>query len=205
MFGIARCLVWVPVLVVAACGGCASVSTTSRSGSVELAPPRVIAWQCPAPHRHRRAAVAAFEVPKGMERAALEMARIYSAILAAEGTFGQVMVLAEGGGPAGSSVPDGVDLLVRGKVERFVAGSGALSEHVDVQVWVKDMRTGSVLWWMEQSALSKPRRDLDLFWNVIPGGGAASYQRLTQALARQFAELLSEREAKRRGCLNLDR
>jgi len=148
----------------------------------------------------------AFEVPKGMERAGRDMAQAYCEALLAAGMFGGVSVPADGGlEEATASAPAGADLVVRGKVVQLVAGSGALSEHVDLHVWVTEVRTGTVLWWVEQSAFSAPRPDVDFFWNVLPGGGAASYVRLTRVLADQFVDLLSEKEAHRRGCLNLDR
>ncbi|SMC19467.1 hypothetical protein SAMN02746041_00687 [Desulfacinum hydrothermale DSM 13146] len=171
---------------------------------MKVDPPRVLAWRCPAPHRHRQAAVAAFEAPEGMEQAGSHMARIYAAALSAGATFGRVVLSGSDGDPD-RFLPSGTDLLVRGKVERLIVGSGALSEQVKVQVWVTDVGTDTVLWWVEQSASSMPRPDLNLFWNVVPGGGAAPYGKLTRALANQFVDLLSDAEAQRRGCFNLDR
>ena len=186
--------------------GCSTVTDFRRTQPVQIAVPDVISWLCPGPHRHRILGIMAFDVPLGFEPAGVRLAKIYRDVLVREQTFHQVVLWPAEAPKVWSDVREAAatrrfDLLLVGHVRKLDVGSGAITTRINLEVQVLDVQTGKRLWDVYQEAVSWPQPDVDLFWHVATGGRAGDYEKLAWALADQFAELLSPKEAAQRGCV----
>ncbi len=173
-------------------GGCATGPDFQRHGTVKLSPPEIVTWRPYAPYAYRRLCLLPFAGPQGMERLGTSLAEIYRQGLAQNGVF-QAPTVAEETGPlreppfdAGPERSD-CALVLTGTIERFHDGSGALPTVLELTVRIFDTEHGTLLWEVTQKGRSFPGPDVDLFWNVIPGGGAADYRETGRWMARQLA------------------
>lgn len=176
-------------------GGCATAPSFERSRPVQLAPLEVIAWRPYAAYAYRPLCVLPFHMPQGMESAGVSLARIFRQTLAREGVFTASRMVEDGvsgfgPGSEGQRLCTESGLVLVGTVDQIHDGSGALPTVLEMTVRLFDSREGSQLWEVIQRGRSFPSPDLDLFWNVLPGGGAADYRVIARDMARQLAVFL---------------
>ncbi len=189
---------WV-VLALLFLAGCATGPDLVRSRPVELSPVEPIAWRPYEPYAYRRLCLAPFEGPQGMERLGTALAEIYRQGLTRHGVFSAPTLFSEterrheppfegwtGLGDCG--------LVLAGTIERIHDGSGAFPTVLEVTVRIFDSDRRTLLWEVIQKGRSWPSPDVDLFWNVVSGGGAADYRETARWMARQFAFFLKGEE-----------
>lgn len=173
-------------------GGCATGPDFQRQGTVKLSPPEIVTWRPYAPYAYRRLCLLTFAGPQGMERLGTSLAQIYRQGLAQNGVF-QAPTVVRGREPLREvpfdALPERSDcaLVLTGTIERFHDGSGALPTVLEITVRIFDTEHETLLWEVTQKGWSFPAPDVDLFWNVIPGGGAADYRETGRWMARQLA------------------
>jgi len=175
--------------------GCAAGPDFQRSRPVELSPLDVITWRPYHPYAYRRLCLMPFSGPKGMEKVGMPLADVYRQELLQNGLFSAPTVLEKRARFPGPAFEDPTDLgncslVLAGTIERIHDGSGALPTVVELTVRIVDAEHGTVLWEVIQKGRSLPSPDVDLFWNVISGGGAADYRETGRWMARQFAFFL---------------
>jgi len=186
--------VWVGLLFLWL-SGCAAGPDFQRSRPVELAPLDVITWRPYDPYAYRRMCLMPFSGPQGMENLGTILADIYRQQLGQSGLFSAPIVLKETVRVPESTLEGRTDLgdcslVLAGTIDKIHDGSGALPTVVELTVRIVDAEHGTVLWEVIQKGRSSPSPDVDLFWNVVSGGGAADYRETGRWMARQFAFFL---------------
>lgn len=187
--------VWAGLLLVGLLG-CAAGPHFQRSRPVELAPVDVITQRPYEPYAYRRLCLLPFSGPQGMEKLGSSLADVYRQALVQNGLFSVPIVLERTARFSGASFLEernglaGCSLVLTGTIQRIHDGSGALPTVVELTVRIVDAEHGTLLWEVIQKAQSSPSADVDLFWNVIPGGGAADSRETGRWMARQFAFFL---------------
>ncbi|MGQ9485454.1 MAG: hypothetical protein ACUVSA_10940 [Desulfosoma sp.] len=187
------CLVGLMLLLGAA--GCATGPDFRRSRPVQLAPLDVIAWRPYEPYAFRQLCVVPFQGPRGMESVGVTLASIYRQVLAREDVF-SVSVMMDVQRPGTKADfgleqrPNACGLVLTGTVEQIHVGSGALPTLLVMTVRIVDGYDHTTLWEVMQTARSFPSSDVDLFWHVVSGSGAADHRRMARHMARQLASFL---------------
>lgn len=175
--------------------GCATGPDFARPRPVELSPLEPIAWRPYQPYAYRRICLLPFRGPQGMERLGTALAEIYRQGLMQHGVFSAPTVFSETAHRQEPPLEGGTGtgdcgLVLAGTIERIHDGSGALPTIVEVTVRIFDIDRRTVLWEVMQKGRSWPSPDVDLFWNVVSGGGAADCRETARRMARQFAFFL---------------
>ncbi len=187
--------VWVGILLLYL-SGCAAGPDFQRSRPVELSPVDVITRRPYDPYAYRRLCLMPFSGPQGMEKLGASLADIYRQGLVQNGLFSDPTVLEQKPRFPGASVVQDrsafgdCSLVLAGTIQKIHDGSGALPTVVELTVRIFDAEHGTLLWEVVQEGRSSPSPDVDLFWNVVPGGGAADYRQTGRWMARQFALFL---------------
>lgn len=175
--------------------GCATGPDFQRSSPVQLAPLDVISWRLYDPYAYRRLCVLPFQGPSGMESVGMTLASAYRQVLAREGVFSSPMIMEPKEPGMKSSfglreMPDVCGLVLTGTVEQIHVGSGALPTVLVVTVRIVDAQEHATLWEVVQAGRSFPSTDVDLFWNVVSGPGAADHRQVARRMAWQLASFL---------------
>lgn len=87
-------------------------------------------------------------------------------------------------------------LLLEGSIDRIVITGGAQPQEISVYLKIKDLTTERVIFSVLQEGISRPGKDLDLYWTVVSGDTALSLNRLVDLMAEQFAKFLMDEVAK---------
>lgn len=190
--------IWVGMMVLTL-AGCATGPDFQRPRGVELSPMEIIAWRPYPPYAFRRLCLMPFFAPQGMESLGTTLADIYRQGLAQNGVFSASALLGQEAHPRKPSFESREDvgecgLVLTGTIEKFYGGSGGLPTVLEVTVRIFDHQRETPLWEVIQKGRSFPSPDIDLFWNVICGGGAADYRETGRGMARQFAFFLKGQE-----------
>lgn len=185
----------VGLMLLLGAAGCATGPDFRRSRPVQLAPLDIIAWRPYEPYAFRQLCVVPFQGPSGMENVGVTLASIYRQVLAREGVF-SVPVMMDVQRPGTKAdfgleqMPNACGLVLTGTVEQIHVGLGALPTVLAVTVRIVDGHDRTPLWEVVQTARSFPSSDVDLFWHVVSGPGAADHRRMARHMAWQLASFL---------------
>lgn len=87
-------------------------------------------------------------------------------------------------------------LLLEGSIDRIVVTGGTQTQEISIYLKIKDLTTERVIFSVLQEGISRPGKDLDLYWTVVSGDTAVSLNRLVDSMAEQFAKFLMDEVAK---------
>lgn len=136
-----------------------------------------------------------FSAPHYAGDAGKDITDQYWGELLAKGVFRQLKIIPHAVGNDEEAVwwgrREDCDLVMVSKIKYFMDGSGGLPTQLETNVRIIDVRSGRLLWDLEQKAYSDPGPDVDLFWTTIPGSPAQRCRLLAKSLARQLADYLS--------------
>jgi hypothetical protein len=183
-------------IVLLSIGGCQSPGGGLIHHPVELKEPEVFVSPIAQYYDRPRLAILYFFAPPYARGAVDVVTTAYTQALVRSGLFRQVAVLKQTA-PEDMSVLDvssvsaqDYDLVLRGKIDYLLAGTGASRNELAAEVQLVAVSPPTLRWYVKQQAASVPGSDTDLIWSTIPGQPAVSYQVLAESLAKQFAELI---------------
>lgn len=187
-------------------GGCAQQAwlrgAMNLSSQTVAEDPEVFVKADPGRYEGARLAILPFSAPAHLKGVTETVTTSYARELLQVPIFSTILVLTEDQGDSKRSLlkaqSEGCNAVLLGRVSDLLDAGGAQSTRLALSVQLLDAETGETLWYVQQRALSSPGADLDLFWRTLPGENASGYKRLAHCLARQFGDLLAQRDQKRR-------
>jgi hypothetical protein len=177
--------------------GCQSVGNKLVHHSVAAKEPEVLVRPLRPCYERPRLAIYYFFSPPYAAGAVDVLTTAYSQELVRSGLFRQVAVVRQVT-PENMDVLDisradirDFDLVLRAKIVYLLAGTGASTTELAVEVQMVDVSPQMLRWYVKQRAVSEPGPDIDLIWGTIEGKPAVPYRVLAEALAKQFTRIIT--------------